>query len=590
MEICVYNLWHTMCWRCVLLKGKYMTKNRENSFERISSIKDFTEKIKKNYTNDIVFKYFDSSKNIVEMTYGEFVEKAEYIEGAFDSLGLCGKRIAVVGESCPEWVMTYVATLSIGSVIVPLDKELAVSELFNFLAISKADAIVFTKSFCAKFKENILASDNSMLFFPIECDDEEILAQENVTLFSRLLEIGKEKVDGGYAAPYYEASDDMREMLFTSGTTGTSKCVMLSEKNVVACVNSCCASVDFNHEDVIVSVLPLHHTYELAVMISALNIGATVCINDSLKYVLRNFKTFRPTGLVLVPLFVNTMYKKIMDEAKKTGQLKKMKAGMVICGALLKIGVDMRTKLFSKVLEAFGGRLTKIVCGGAALNPEYADCFKKFGINIYEGYGITECSPLISVNPYTAPKRGSVGPAVESCTVKIDGKDKNSKGYIEGEILVKGSNVMLGYYENEEATSEAFTDDGYFRTGDIGYMDNDGYIYITGRKKSVIVLENGKNVFPEEIEEYLAGIETIAECVVVGRHEGESVVLTAIIYPAFDKFEKGAELDDIAKNIKSSINSLNKKLPSFKQVRNIELRRNEFEKTTSRKIKRFLVK
>ncbi len=567
-----------------------MTTNTENKFERIISIKDFNNKIKTKYANDVAFKFYDTSKNIVEMTYGEFAQKVNYLEAAFSSLGLCGKRIAVVGESCPEWVMTYVATLSIGSVIVPLDKELAVNELFNFLKISKADAIVFTKSFCAKFKDNILSSDSSMMFFPIECDDEELIGCEKVKLLSSLLEVGKEMTEKGFESRDYEVNDDMREMLFTSGTTGTSKCVMLSEKNVIACVNSACSSVDFSGDDVIVSVLPLHHTYELAVMIAALNIGATVCINDSLKYVLRNFKTFKPTGLVLVPLFVNTMYKKIMDEAKKTGQLKKMKAGMAISSALLKVGIDLRAKLFSQVLEAFGGRLSKIVCGGAALNPEYADCFKKFGVNIYEGYGITECSPLISVNPYIAPKRGSVGPAVESCTVKIDGKDKNSKGYIEGEILVKGSNVMLGYYENEQATADVFTEDGYFRTGDIGYMDEDDYIYITGRKKSVIVLENGKNVFPEEIEEYLSNIDTIAECVVVGRNEGENVVLTAIIYPAFDKFEKDIELEKIAESIKASINNINKKLPSFKQVRNIELRRNEFEKTTSRKIKRFLVK
>ncbi len=567
-----------------------MKNTQVRDFEPITSIGQLNKKIGEIFADDIMYKYFDESKNLLELTYGEFSKKVTRLCAAFEEKGLKNKRIAVVGESCPEWVMTYMATLSIGSVCVPLDKELAVDELFNFLKISKADAIVFTKSFCAKFKERIISEDNNMLFFPVLCDDEEILSIQNVVLFEKLLEIGAQKVTDGYSVPDYEANDEMREMLFTSGTTGTSKCVMLSEKNVVACVNSACESVDFCHEDVIVSVLPLHHTYELAVMMGAVNYGMTICINDSLKYVLRNFKLFKPTGLVLVPLFVNTMYKKIMDEAKKTGQLKKMKIGTKVSSGLLKIGIDVRSKLFSQVLDAFGGRLCKIVCGGAALNPEYTDCFKKFGVNIYEGYGITECSPLISVNPYTAPKRGSVGPAVSSCTVKIDGASKNAKGFIEGEILVKGENVMLGYYENEEATAEVFTDDGYFRTGDIGYMDNDGYIYITGRKKNVIVLENGKNVFPEEIEEYLGVIETIAECVVVGRHEGESVVLTAIVYPAFDKFEKNTDITVIADSIKASINAINKKLPSFKQIRNIEIRKNEFEKTTSRKIKRYLVK
>lgn len=567
-----------------------MTKIINKNYSPVKSISSFNNKILNEHGNKTVFRYFDSKKNLLEMTYADFSANNTALAAAFSKLGLKGKRIAVVGESCPEWVMTYVATLSIGSIAVPLDKELAIDELFNFLEISEATAIVFTKSFCAKFKDRILESDGSFLYIAIDCDDEELLGSCKLHTFSEILSIGRSEVENGYVFEETEASDEMREMLFTSGTTGTSKCVMLSEKNVISCVNSACATVDFSSEDVLVSVLPLHHTYELAVMIGALNLGATVCINDSLKYVLKNFKLFKPTGLILVPLFVNTMYKKIMDEAKKTGQLKKMKFGLALTTGLRKVGIDLRKKFFSQVLEAFGGRLTKIVCGGAALNPDFADTFEKFGVTIYEGYGITECSPLISVNPFNAPKRGSVGPTVPSCEAKIDGTSKNSKGYIEGEILVKGENVMLGYYKNTEATNEVFTDDGYFRTGDIGYMDNDGYIYITGRKKSVIVLENGKNVFPEEIEEYLSNIETIAESVVVGRRDGESVVLTAIIFPAFDKFEKGTDISVIADSIKGSINAMNKKLPTFKQVRNIELRQDEFEKTTSRKIKRYLVK
>lgn len=567
-----------------------MSKIINPNFFPIDSILHLNNVISEKYNDKTVFKFFDSKKNIVEMSYREFSENNVALSASFTNLGLRGKRIAVVGESCPEWVMAYMSSLMIGSICIPLDKELAVEELFGFLNVSDADAIVFSKSFCSKFKERIITSESNLLFIPIDCDDEEISKCENVILFDKLLRDGYEAIESGFTVPCYDISDEMREMLFTSGTTGTSKCVMLSEKNIVSCVNSACATVDFSEDDVLVSVLPLHHTYELSVMMAALNIGATICINDSLKYVMKNFKLFKPTGLILVPLFVNTMYKKIMDEAKKTGQLKKMKIGLKFSKGLRKVGIDVRKKLFSDVLEAFGGRLTKIVCGGAALNPDYADTFENFGINIYEGYGITECSPLISVNPFTAPKRGSVGPSVPSCDVIIDGTTKNAKGFLEGEILVKGENVMLGYYNNEQATKEVFTDDGFFRTGDIGYMDNDGYIYITGRKKSVIVLENGKNVFPEEIEEYLSNIETIAEAVVVGRRDGENVVLTAIIYPAFDKFEKGTDINAIGDSIKSSINSMNKKLPSFKQVRNIELRQNEFEKTTSRKIKRYLVK
>ncbi len=567
-----------------------MTNLHEEKYIELNSISHLIKIAKERYGDKVLFRYYDKDKNIADMTYNEFAHSVTSVSAAFEKIDFAGKRIAVVGESCPEWIITYVATLSIGSVIIPLDKELATEEMFNFMKISKADAVVFTKSFCAKFKNAILNNETNLQFIPIDCDDEEISGCDNVTLFSKLLEIGEKEIENGYEVQITDAKDEMCEMLFTSGTTGTSKCVMLSEKNVISCVNSCCEAVDFSKDDTIVSVLPLHHTYELAVTIAAINIGATICINDSLKYVLRNFKLFRPTGLVLVPLFVNTMYKKIIDEAKKTGQFKKLKFGMALSSKLMLLGIDIRKKLFSQVLDAFGGRLTKIVCGGAALNPELITFFKNIGVNIYEGYGITECSPLISVTPYAAPKKGSVGPSVSSCTVMIDADRTNDKGFLEGEILVQGENVMLGYYNNDEANKEVFTDDGYFRTGDIGYMDDDGYIYITGRKKNVIVLENGKNVFPEEIEEYLSGIETIAESVVVGRTQGESVILTAIIYPAFDKFPKGTEISAISDSIKASINAMNKKLPGFKQVRNIELRQTEFEKTTSRKIKRYLVK
>lgn len=564
--------------------------NLQKEYVELTSFSHLIKQSEELYGDKALFRYYDKEKNITEMSYKEFAHNSLAFSASLKKTGLSGKRIAVVGESCPEWIISYVATLSIGNIIIPLDKELATEEMFNFLKISEADAIVFTKSFCAKFKEAIMSDEINLRFIPIDCDDEEILGSNKVTLFSDMIEIGNKEIENGYQLEVKAARDEMSELLFTSGTTGTSKCVMLSEKNVISCVNSCCETVDFSKDDTIVSVLPLHHTYELAVTIAAISIGVTVCINDSLKYVLRNFKLFRPTGLVLVPLFVSTMYKKIIDEAKKTGQIKKLKFGMAVSSNLLKIGIDIRKKLFSQVLDAFGGRLTKIICGGAALNPELITFFKNIGVNIYEGYGITECSPLISVTPYTAPKIGSVGPSVPSCTVMIDADRTNDKGFLEGEILVQGDNVMLGYYNNEEANKEVFTDDGFFRTGDIGYMDNDGYIYITGRKKNVIVLENGKNVFPEEIEEYLSGIETIAESVVVGRTQGENVILTAIIYPAFDKFPKGTDISQISESIKASINAMNKKLPSFKQVRNIELRQAEFEKTTSRKIKRYLVK
>ena len=326
-------------------------------------------------------------------------------------------------------------------------------------------------------------------------------------------------------------------------------------------------------------------------MIAGLDYGMHICINDSLTRVLKNFQIFKPTGLVLVPLFVYTIYKKIWAEAKKSGRDGKLKLGIGASRAMMAVGIDKRKELFADVVNAFGGRLEKIICGGAALNPKMIEFFENIGISIYEGFGITECAPLTCVTPYYARKYGSVGPAVPCCQVRISGDMINDRGFTEGEIQVKGDNVMLGYYDNPEATDEAFTDDGWFRTGDMGYMDNDGYVFITGRLKSVIVLENGKNIFPEEIEEYLSNIEEIAESVVVGRStDTEKINLVAIVYPDYTKFPENTEDDVIKDHIWAIITELNKTLPTYKHIMEIELRDTEFEKTTSKKIKRHLVK
>ncbi len=562
----------------------------EMGFTDVTSFKQYYENLETQFADKTMFKYFQGKNNIVEMTYGEFVAIVRSMVAGFEATGLTSKRIAIVGETHPKWVASFIATVSSGGVAIPLDKELQIKELCGFLEISEADAIVIMPGYNKHFEEIKEIMGDKIKYILVSTEDVELC--DSVIPFDELVSAGEAKIAEGFVHPDYEMTDRMAIMLFTSGTTGTSKCVMLSEKNFAAAVNSADVAVDFSGDDVLVSVLPLHHTYELCCLVAGANYGMTICINDNLKHVLKNFQTFKPTALVLVPLFVNTMYKKIWDTAAKSGKDKTLKIGLKASKAMRSVGIDVRAKLFKEVIDAFGGNLCKIVCGGAALSPEYVEKFEEFGVRIFEGYGITECSPLISVSPYYAPKRASVGPSVPCCQVKIDGGVKNDKGFDEGEICVKGDNVMLGYYKNEEATKDAFTEDGWYRTGDVGYLDNDGYIYITGRKKSVIVLNNGKNVFPEEIEEHLEHIEAIQECVVVGRKKDDSdeVVLTAICYPAFDKFDKEEGIDAIAEKIKAEINEVNKKLPTFKQVRNIEIRKNEFEKTTSRKIKRYLVK
>ncbi len=543
----------------------------------------------------VYFKYFDKDRQVVTMTYGEFGQKVENMIGSLAKNGFEGKRIALIGETSPEWIISFFAIVSAGAVVIPLDRELLHDQIKGFLVQAKADAIVMSPKYSEKYEElkndgvfdsleKVIRVDDGTEWVNDDeklCKFSEFIAQDDGNALESTSEIFRKTPRG-----------DMSIMLFTSGTTGSSKCVMLSERNIVACANSAVESVNFCEEDVLMSVLPIHHTYELACIIAETTLGITICINDNLKYILKNLNIFKPTGLVLVPLFVSTFDKKIREEVKKKGKQNQLKMGMIASNAMRFVGIDVREKLFSEVLSAFGGNLKKIICGGAAMDPSLSKTFESFGINLCEGYGITECSPLIAVNPYYRKKLGSVGPAVPCCEVRIDAQDKTEKGYLSGEIQVKGENVMLGYYENKQANIDAFTDDGWFRTGDIGYMDNDGYIYITGRQKSVIVLNNGKNVFPEEIEEYLAKIENICEAVVVGRKKESSdeVVLTALVYPDFTKYASDTDINEIAADIKQKVLLLNKKLPSFKQIRNIEIRKNEFEKTSSRKIKRFLVK
>lgn len=558
----------------------------------ITSMKNFSEKIIV-HGYKIAFMWFDAAHALHEMTYCELSDTIKNIAAAFASMGWRDRRIAIIGEASPQWVATYAAVIASGNVAIPLDKELKIEEIEGFLTFAEANAVVYAGAFNKAFEHAVKSHPTVSLFIPLSLEDCPYAGQDNVMSFSELIARGERHIAGGYTLPEPSDMNRMAVMLFTSGTTGTSKCVMLSEKNVCSCINAACECVEFFPEDTIVSVLPLHHTYELSCMMTALNYGMNIGINDSLKHVLKNFSYFRPTGLILVPLFVNTMYKKIWEEARKKKKDKILRAALATSKKLRLVGIDMRQVLFSEVLAAFGGRLCKIVSGGAPLNPDIAEKFEQFGIQICEGYGITECSPLISVNPYYAMKRGSVGPTVNCCKARIAAERVNDLGYKEGEIQVKGDNVMLGYYKNPEATAAVFTSDGWFRTGDAGYMDSDGYIYITGRIKSVIVLENGKNVFPEEIEEYLGQLKTVAESVVVGRKkedDSDTIVLTAIIYPDLTAFPEGTDINVIADAVRAEVNAMNKGLVGYKQVRTVEIRKTEFEKTTSRKIKRHLVK
>ncbi|MBQ7312357.1 MAG: AMP-binding protein, partial [Clostridia bacterium] len=544
------------------MKKTYRVKNKKkqvHEFRAVANVAEYLDALRE-YSDRTIFAWKEHGE-AHELTYGELLENVRCLALALTATyGENAHRIiGIIGETSANWIISYLAILSSGNVALPLDKELAHEELSKFLAVADAAGIVYSATFNDVMPEIADGHPTLTNLFPMAPAENTPAAVGNavVVSYDRMLRIG---LDSDREFIPDTDTERMAQILFTSGTTGSSKCVMLCQRNIFSVVTSACTQVYFCKEDVLVSVLPLHHTYELACTLAAANYGAKICINDSIRHALKNFKEYQPTGLVLVPLFVTTMYKKIQSEAKRSGKDKILAVGTKVASKLSLAGIDLSDKIFKDVREAFGGRLHKIICGGAALSPELIATFEAFGISIYEGYGITECSPLVAVTPYWKRKPGTVGPAVPCCEIRIDGVQENDKGYISGEIQVRGDNVMLGYMNNDEANAEAFTDDGWFRTGDIGYLDKDGYLAITGREKSVIVLDNGKNVFPEEIEEYLERIDTIAESVIVGRADettGETKIV-AVIFPAYEKYPYLTERD-IRCEIQKSIAALNKK-------------------------------
>ena len=569
------------------MKRKYKVPNHkkvERVYTPVSNISEYIDALDA-HGERTMFEWKENGERR-EMSYSEFASLSrDFAKGLQRLFGKDGdRRIAVIGETSPYWVIAYLGTIASGNVIVPIDKELDPSEMADFFELASISAVIYSHTFADVFPKMLKGHKSLKTLIPMESGDAS--GGKNTVSYNKILLMGRES--GENFTPDTDA-EKLCEILFTSGTTGSSKCVMLCQKNIFSVVTSACETVDFCANDVLVSVLPLHHTYELACTLAASNYGAKTCINDSLRHVIKNFKEYQPTGLVLVPLFVSTMYKKILSEAKRSGKDKILTAAAKVAHYLSFAGIDMSERLFKDVRDAFGGRLEKIICGGAALDPQMIELFDSFGISIYEGYGITECSPLVAVTPYYKRKCGSVGTTVPCCETRIEGVSTNEQGWITGEIQVKGDNVMLGYMNNEEANNAAFTDDGWFKTGDIGYKDDGGYIFITGRQKSVIVLDNGKNVFPEEIEEYLAKIDVICESVVVGRREDDETKLVAVIYPSYQKYPDLSE-SEIRTEIQKEITALNKKLPSFKQIHKLEFRKTEFEKTTTKKIKRHLVK
>ncbi len=542
-----------------------------------------TENAAKKFPDKIAVSYRKNPKDKepINVTYTEMKNDIRDFGTKAHALGLSGKHVAIVGEATYMWVVAYFGLMSIGAVTIPIDKELPANEIADILRVSESVGVFYGKTAAEKLCE--IRSEIPEVTFLAAMTGELI---DGAVSIESMIEEGRALFEGGDNTFYDYEIDTERcsSIVFTSGTTGKGKGVMLSQTNIVSDMTQ--GMYNFAITPKTMMVLPPHHTFGSTVnLVGHLAQGCTVYISSGLLQILNEMQEQKPSHLVLVPLFVETFYKRIWTTAEKTGKAGLLRTLIKASNGLRKIGIDLRRQLFASVTKNFGGKLEMIICGGAALNQDIINTFEAMGITILNGYGITECAPLISCNRNKLQKKGSVGTPIIGEKVKILDPDENG----EGEICVKGPNVMLGYYKNPEATAAAFDEEGYFKTGDYGRLDEDGWIYITGRLKNLIIFSNGKNVYPEEIETEISRIEGVAEAVV---YAGESKsnptkeVIVAEIFPDYEVLERRG-ITDIKGYFEDEIAKINDRSVDYKAVGLVKIREVEFVKNTSRKIKRF---
>lgn len=541
------------------------------------SVKEIMEYTVSLGPTDLAYRY-KKDKGVVDVTFQDFQNDTLYLAKALSKLNLEGKHIAVIGDNSYDWLTVFFTVLKSKSVLVPVDKELPIKDIINVLTHSESEILFYASRYEKNIDEISKAVPNIKYFIGFNNTKE----SDKKLSYKKFMESGKKAYNKeGYTEPDID-TNATKMIIYTSGTTGLAKGVMLSEHNIVSVAVEALRLTRIQKSGL--SVLPYHHTYEaIAGILTSLLNHTTVCINDSLKSILPNLELFKPEHIYIVPAFAELFYKKIWATAEKEGKAKLLKTMIKVSDALRKVGIDLRRPLFSSVLKAFGGNLKEIVCGGAPLRPEVGNFFNSIGVMFLNGYGITECSPLVCVNTPYLNDPTTVGLPLRCVEVKLE--DVTDEGI--GEICVKGDIVMLGYYKDEEKTKEVLKD-GWFRTGDFGMITDKGQIVITGRKKNIIVLENGKNVYPEEIENYILSIPYIQEVVVkptINEHGFNGNNLCAEV---FLNQEKVAELGDIdiKEKLKDDINNVTADLPVYKHVSDIEIREKEFEKTTTNKIKR----
>ncbi len=525
--------------------------------------------------------------NYREITYNQFQKDIDSLGTQMLAMGLKDAKIAIIGENCYSWLVAYYAIVNGVGVAVPLDKELNEVEIHNLMKTAACEAVFFTDTYSSYFQEFPVKHKIQMKAYEKEPDQEGA-----VIPFKEWLEKGCVLLEGGDHSFQDTAVDsyEMKMILFTSGTTDVAKGVMLCHHNIVSNILDGSRIVNVLETDRTLSILPIHHTFESTMGTGMiLYAGGSIAICEGLKYIAKNMEEAKVSILVGVPLIFESIYDKIWKQAEKTGKAKKLRKAIKWNKSLKGMGLDMSQKLFKAIHKKFGGNLRMIVSGAAPIDPNVIRGFEDLGLKVLQGYGLTECSPLISGTPDfsdTYKKAGSVGLCVHSGAIQIVDKDDDQIG----EILYAGPNVMMGYYNLPDKTEEVLKD-GWFYTGDLGFLDDNGWLYITGRKKNVIVTKTGKNIYPEEVEYYINRNKYIQESLVHGLLDNnEDTLVSAQVRPDYDVIyeEFGENLDEgqIHALIKKVIGEINEKLPIYKRVRNFSVRREEFIKTTTKKIKR----
>ena len=527
------------------------------------------------YPDNTAFKLKDKAGNIYNKTYKEVFSDVKNFATGLYNLGLGNKRIAIIGKNSYLWGLSYLTCLMGDMISVPLDKDLEFGELEESLIRSKADAIVFDEKrtdFMGKIKEN---GKTNIKYFISELEVENIQKDGE-----KLLKAGSKQFDNVEID-----SDKMSILLFTSGTTSKSKAVMLSQRNIASNIVSMHATEDFKDTDVSLALLPFHHTFGSTGMLMLLSSGAAVSFPDGLRYIAQNLKEYKVTFFIGVPLLIESIYKKVQKEIEKQGKTKLIYVARKVTNFLDKIGIHVKRKVFKPIIDNLGGELRFIISGAASLDVNVSKFFNEIGIKTIQGYGLTESSPVLSAENCKYIKYGSVGFPMKNVSLEV--VDKDEQGI--GEIRAKGPNIMLGYYENEEATNNVFKD-GWYYTGDYGYIDSEGFVFITGRKKNMIVLKNGKKIFPEEVEELVNKIDLVKESMVFGMPKGDDVVVSVKVQYdeeiAKEKYSNKS-FEELEKILWDKIKEMNKTLPTYKYIKNMLMTKEDFIKTTTAKIKRF---